>query len=420
MKGKNGKVVKIYSFVIIVIILTIFSIPIHVAQADNQIIVSFLPIRLNHPPVIHDNEHPKNNSTNVGLQVKCHITVSDEDDDPLTIYWCENSSGTWMVMQTDSAKNGTYHWTYSEATDYSTTYYWRVYVFDGNETVSATYCFTTEPEEYIPPIPPQPPTPNLPPIAKITGPNSSYADENVIFYANESYDPDGNITAYRWDFDGDGVFDTDWIEDTFIEYSYSIPGNYTVRLRVVDDRGAINMTTHFIQITELEPPLELPIPQINGPYYGYVDEDIAFDSTGTYDPDGIIIQYIWHFGDNRTSYLENPIHSYDKAGNYTAVLIVKDNDNLTNLTTTKVTIIDRETKKPEEKILPFPSISLLIIAILITIAILIASILKRRKKDDSDNDEEELDPKMYDLVVELKVDEILSKSDKKDEDDKEL
>jgi hypothetical protein len=291
-----------------------------------------------------------------------------------------------------------------------------VIVNDGKDSVSATYCFTTESEDYIPPIPPQPPTINQPPIAKITGPDNAYTNENVIFYANESYDPDGNITAYRWDFDGDGIFDTDWIEDTFIEYSYSLPGNYTVRLRVVDDRGGLNMTTHLIQIIELKPPLELPIPQINGPYYGYVDEDIKFNSTGTYDPDGIIIQYIWHFGDNRTSYLENPMHSYAKPGNYTVILIVKDNDNLTNLTTTKVTIIDRETKKPEEKILPFPSISFLIIAILIAIAISIISLLKRRKKDDSD--EEELESKMYDLVVELKVDEILSKSDKKDEDKK--
>lgn len=419
MKGKNGRKLKINSFAIIVAILTLFSISMQVVKADNQISVTFLPMIPNQPPKI-SNEYPTNNSTNVRLEVTCHIDVSDEENDPLDIYWYENSAGTWTLSHTDSSVlSGTHYWTYSQATNYSTTYYWRVIVNDGNNSVWAVYYFTTEPEP-PPPPPPLPPVPNKPPIAKITGPDKAYANETVIFYANESYDPDGNITGYRWDFDSDGIFDTDWTNDTLINYSYSTPGNYTIRLRVIDDQGALNMTTHFIQIIELKPPLKLPIPQINGPYNGYTNENIIFNSTGSYDPDGTIIKYTWYFGDNCTSYEENPTHAYAKPGNYTVILIVTDNDNLSNLTTTKAIILERKNEQPEEKVLPFSFPWFLIIAIIISIAILIASILKRRKEDDSDeNEEKRTRSEVDDLVIESKVDEVLSKSDKKEGDNKE-
>jgi hypothetical protein len=40
-----------------------------------------------------------------------------------------------------------------------------------------------------------------------------------------------------------------------------------------------------------------PIADANGPYTGIAGEVIAFDSTGSSDPDGTIARYIWAFGD---------------------------------------------------------------------------------------------------------------------------
>jgi len=410
MKGRNGERRKISSFILIVIILTLFLISIQNVLADDQVSLSFLPLRPNHPPVIHDDEHPTNNSVNVNLQVNCHITVSDEDNDSLNIYWYESSTGSWLLGHTDSlVPGGTYHWTYSQATDYSTIYYWWVVVDDGNNLpVEATYCFTTKPQPYHPPSPSPPPISNQPPIAKITGPNNAYANETMVFYATSSYDPDGNIVGYRWDFENDGIFDTDWMEDKLITYSYSCPGNHTLILQVKDDEDAIGMASHTINIMQLIFPLELPIPQINGPYYGYTNENITFNSTGTYDPDGAIVNYTWDFGDGNISYAENPIHSYANSGNYTIILKVTDNDNLSNLTTTKAIILDREIKKPEERELPLTFLLFLIIAIIIAIAIALLFLPKGYQitvlieKDDSNKNEDE--------NVESKVDELLSES----------
>jgi hypothetical protein len=429
MKGRNSKKRTKYSF--IVIIFTLFLLSLQIVLANDQISFSFKFSNPNRPPVIHNNEYPTNDSINVRLKVICHVQVSDPDNNTLNIYWYENSTGAWVLRQTDSqVLNGTYYWTYLQATSYSTTYYWEVIVNDGEYFTTAVYHFTTEPMPSPPPSPPTPPEKtNQPPIAKITGPNNAYTNETLVFYASNSYDPDGNIIGYQWDFENDGVFDTGWIEDTLVTHSYSSPGNYTVILQVKDDDGAIATASHIIDVIQLEPSLQLPIPLINasfyyryinkniilpglnGPYYGYTNENITFNSTGTYDPDGIIINYTWDFGDNFISYAENPIHSYSKQGNYTVILIVTDNDNLKNLTTTKAIIRDREIKEPEkERELPLTFLLILIIAIIV--AIIIALLFLPRGYQVTVLIEKDESRKNEDDNIESKVDEILSESDK--------
>jgi len=47
-----------------------------------------------------------------------------------------------------------------------------------------------------------------------------------------------------------------------------------------------------------------------------------------YDPDGIIVEHKWDFGDWSISYEENPEHVYTAEGTYKVTLMVKDNDGL--------------------------------------------------------------------------------------------
>jgi PKD repeat protein len=323
------------------------------------------------------NEYPPHRNTHIDFRPTCHVDVHDIEGDNLTVYWYENTTGNWTLRQTDSniSANSTVYWIFSQAGSYSTIYYWRVKVYDGTINTTATYYFTTKPKPSTPQPPPggggYTPPPNQYPIANITGPHIGYTDETLIFYAYYSYDPDGYIVGYQWDFENDGVYDTDWLENLLITSKYSKPGNYTIRLQVEDDDGAITTSDpHSIQIIQLEPPLQLPIPQINGPYYGYTNENVEFSSQGSYDPNGEIVNYTWDFGDSNKSYLENPVHSYAKPGNYTVILTVTDNDNLSNSSTTKAVIIDREIKEPEERELPLTLLLLLLMIAIVTILVL--------------------------------------------------
>jgi PKD repeat protein len=65
-------------------------------------------------------------------------------------------------------------------------------------------------------------------------PRDPVVGEEVTFDAEGSTDPDGKITTYEWDVDGDGTFET---TGSRISHTYSRSGEYQVRLRVTDDAG---------------------------------------------------------------------------------------------------------------------------------------------------------------------------------------
>ncbi len=71
----------------------------------------------------------------------------------------------------------------------------------------------------------------------------------VIFNANNSYDLDGQIELYFFDF-GDGT-NSGWISSSTISHTYSIEGNYTVSLMVKDDKGStsVSESTMYVSLT---------------------------------------------------------------------------------------------------------------------------------------------------------------------------
>jgi hypothetical protein len=51
---------------------------------------------------------------------------------------------------------------------------------------------------------------------------------------------------------------------------------------------------------------------------------VAFSSTGSFAPAGVVLSYNWTFGDGATSTAANPMHTYQSPGNYSARLTVSD------------------------------------------------------------------------------------------------
>ena len=86
---------------------------------------------------------------------------------------------------------------------------------------------------------------NNPPVASFTASKASaYAGETIIFNASRSYDPDGSIVSYSWDF-GDGSSGS----GVTLSHAYSSSGTYTVTLTVRDNDGATNQTSKQILVT---------------------------------------------------------------------------------------------------------------------------------------------------------------------------
>lgn len=65
-----------------------------------------------------------------------------------------------------------------------------------------------------------------------------------------AYDPDGWITLYEWDFDGDGIFDWKSSEDGNTTHIYHIIDVYWARIRVTDNNGFSNYSITKVFVFE--------------------------------------------------------------------------------------------------------------------------------------------------------------------------
>jgi subtilisin family serine protease len=173
--------------------------------------------------------------------------------------------------------------------------------------------------------------PNIQPVADAGGPYSGTEGVAVIFDGSGSYDSDGAITSYDWDF-GDGNTGTG-ISPT---HTYGTAGVYTATLTVTDDDGATSTDEATVTVNEVVN--NPPVADAGGPYSGTEGVAIIFDGSGSYDSDGTIISYDWDFGDGTTGTGISPTHTYVTAGVYTATLTVTDDDGATSTDETTVTV----------------------------------------------------------------------------------
>ena len=133
---------------------------------------------------------------------------------------------------------------------------------------------------------------NQPPIARFTYyPSSPQVGERITFDGSSSYDPDGEIVKYEWDF-GDGL--TAIGESAIHIHTYSSAGSYTIKLSVADDKGATNSTQRVITVKEKPKPNRPPIARFTYyPSHPKVGDTVTFDASASYDPDGEIVDYRW-------------------------------------------------------------------------------------------------------------------------------
>jgi len=169
-----------------------------------------------------------------------------------------------------------------------------------------------------------------PSAAIVATPMSGVAPLEVSFTANAT-DPDGTVDAYSWTF-GDGGTST--LQDP--THTFTMPGNYAVRVTVTDDKGASSFDQVRISVTST-PNLPPTASAQATPTSGTAPLTVNFTGSGT-DPDGTVASYDWTFGDGGTSNMQNPSHTYTSAGNFTARLTVTDDQGATAMATVAITV----------------------------------------------------------------------------------
>ena len=170
---------------------------------------------------------------------------------------------------------------------------------------------------------------NKPPIAVVD--ISQYIvmlGENIIFDASESYDIDGDVEFYYWNFD-DGYTSN----QAYFEHEYKNAGIYNVSLKIIDDLQDITTIYYTIEVINKLPNVSFGIT----PEAGNTLETFQFTDF-SYDDDGEIELWIWNFGDGNTSSLQNPNHQFSLPGIYLITLSVTDDQDGTNLTTLEIEV----------------------------------------------------------------------------------
>ncbi|MCK4474594.1 PKD domain-containing protein, partial [Candidatus Bathyarchaeota archaeon] len=203
---------------------------------------------------------------------------------------------------------------------------------------------------------------NRPPIANFTeSAETVYTSEVIYFNASASYDLDGTVVSYWWDF-GDGANAT----GVTVDHAYADDGSYAVTLTVTDDDGA-TASAVALEIISNRSPTAVFTCKTSTAYSGEV---IPFDASASYDPDGSIVSYTWNFGDDNitTSFTTTINHTYTTPGTYNVTLTVTDDDGLTD---DKVKTLTVETA-------PWP-LSLIVVIILLIVAATATAIYLVRK-----------------------------------------
>jgi PKD repeat protein len=165
--------------------------------------------------------------------------------------------------------------------------------------------------------------------------------EKLLFEASDSMDHDGKIRLFLWDM-GDGTR----TEGEKITHGFEKPGKYSVRLRVADDSESVcNSAEDVIMIrVNASPVAKISVHSHMGPdlkpesteeiakglraYTGGAHDDIIFDATDSYDPDGDPLVFVWDFGDGTKLQGAKVRHRFRQSGKYAVKLSVNDGTGL--------------------------------------------------------------------------------------------
>jgi len=179
---------------------------------------------------------------------------------------------------------------------------------------------------------PGPPPPQSPLASFTYIPTYPETYEIVTFNATESYDPDGYIVQYTWDFGDGNVTST---SNPIITHVYEMYGEYDVTLTVMDNDGLTEQAATVLYVSQC------PVASFTfSPSDSLAHEIVTFDASASTPDGGVLVSYEWDFGDGNITSTSDPIitHAYDTYGTYTVTLNVTDSEGKWDITSKIITV----------------------------------------------------------------------------------
>jgi hypothetical protein len=176
-----------------------------------------------------------------------------------------------------------------------------------------------------------------PPVADAGWPHDTYETETILYDGSGSYDPDFDSLLYRWDFNGDGIWDTNWDSNPYAEYTWLDDFHGFAILEVTDGTFIVSDTVE-VTIGNIDP----TILDISGPLVPvevgtevpvtvtFFDGDLR--NVNVMSTDTFVAVFEWGDGTQSSIFLPSGsqvvvgTHVYTTAGVYTVTITLTDDD----------------------------------------------------------------------------------------------
>ncbi len=273
----------------------------------------------NQAPVVNDVVCYNGNDDSTNLMelepIYCEGTASDPNNDDMTTW-------IWNVLEDDSDETVLYEGTSSTFNLpellVNGTYTVTARAIDDLGAVSDAFNFTINILN------------NAPVVTLIADPQTGTEPLDVNFVCNVT----GGNADYIFDFDfitGNLTTSSTSVTENNI---YSFNGTYNPICTVTDIDGDVASATVPIIVDDAVPTADFYYDPLNP----MENETISFyDNSTSYDA---IVDYLWDFGDNSTSNLQDPTHTYLQNGIYTVTLTVTDSDGSTDSVSYDINVND--------------------------------------------------------------------------------
>lgn len=241
-----------------------------------------------------------------GTQGSFPLTATDPDGDPISSFTASGTAISAGGTFTKNASNssGTFTWTPSvtQLGSYSVTF------LASNSLSGAVTTLITVVQDLLAPL--------------VTAPSLITGFENaMITFTVSASDPDDAITSLTAAPLPTGATFSSNATHTAGTFGWtptlSQSGTYSVTFTAAN--AMIGLATTTITVRDL---CQRPVAVAGGPYSGVAAVPIQFDGTGSSDPSGGTLAYLWYFGDGTSGTGATPTHTYATPGFYQVQLTV--------------------------------------------------------------------------------------------------
>ena len=182
---------------------------------------------------------------------------------------------------------------------------------------------------------------NQPPVAIAEAERKTCPGTTLTFDGSKSFDPDGSLTSFAWDF-GDG----ESAQGTKVGHSFAAPGRYKVQLTVTDNSGAacatgaatLELFVDAAPVADAGPDAEIHV--------GGAQDSYILDASRSRDLDGDPLSHHWTLSNGTELDGEKARVEFSEPGTVTATLTTSDPHGLACGVATDTVRIDARRRPP--------------------------------------------------------------------------